>query len=264
MEATDVVADAARGRQEGVLDSSTSCRPASRSGWSASRRRPASVVAPTTDRAQLQDRAQRTSRRAAGRPSATRSRRRSRRPGSSRDAVGRVAVSVGRARAVGLALGLARNPASGSPTRQGRRRRRRDSRSSRPCSSRTGRTRPGRWSRCRPPSRRRRSSVPIYTISLGTADGVVTVPDDQGQLHTVNVPPDTETLAAIAETTGGRAFEAPTSADLAADLPVPRVEDRLHDRRARGHSMVRRGRPAARGGGRGPRGALVQPVPVIA
>jgi Ca-activated chloride channel family protein len=43
----------------------------------------------------------------------------------------------------------------------------------------------------------------------------VTVPDDQGQLHTVDVPPDIETLAAIAETTGGRAFEAPTATDLA-------------------------------------------------
>ena len=57
--------------------------------------------------------------------------------------------------------------------------------------------------------------VPIYTIALGTSDGVVTVPDQLGQLHTLNVPPDTETLAAIAETTGGRAFEAPTAEDLA-------------------------------------------------
>jgi Ca-activated chloride channel family protein len=57
--------------------------------------------------------------------------------------------------------------------------------------------------------------VPVYTIALGTADGVVTVPDDQGQLHTLNVPPDTDTLAAIAETTGGRYFEAPTARDLA-------------------------------------------------
>ena len=57
-------------------------------------------------------------------------------------------------------------------------------------------------------------NVPIYAISLGTADGVVTVPDDQGQLHTVNVPPDTQTLAAIAETTGGRSFTAPTASDL--------------------------------------------------
>ena len=57
--------------------------------------------------------------------------------------------------------------------------------------------------------------VPIYTITLGTADGVVRVPDDLGQMRTLNVPPDTETLAAIAETTGGRAFEAPTASDLA-------------------------------------------------
>jgi Ca-activated chloride channel family protein len=57
-------------------------------------------------------------------------------------------------------------------------------------------------------------NVPIYTIALGTADGVVTVPDEIGQLHTVNVPPDTETLAQIAELTGGRSFEAPTAADL--------------------------------------------------
>jgi Ca-activated chloride channel family protein len=57
-------------------------------------------------------------------------------------------------------------------------------------------------------------NVPIYAISLGTADGVVTVPDEFGQMHTVNVPPDTETLAAIAETTGGRSFTAPTASDL--------------------------------------------------
>jgi Ca-activated chloride channel homolog len=57
-------------------------------------------------------------------------------------------------------------------------------------------------------------NVPIYAISLGTADGVVTVPDEFGQMHTVNVPPDTETLAAIAETTGGRSFSAPTASDL--------------------------------------------------
>ena len=60
-----------------------------------------------------------------------------------------------------------------------------------------------------------RLNVPVYTVALGTADGTVTVPDDQGQLHTLNVPPDTETLAAIAETTGGRFFQAPTAGDLA-------------------------------------------------
>jgi Ca-activated chloride channel family protein len=34
-------------------------------------------------------------------------------------------------------------------------------------------------------------------------------------MRTLNVPPDTQTLAAIAETTGGRSFSAPTSEDLA-------------------------------------------------
>ena len=57
--------------------------------------------------------------------------------------------------------------------------------------------------------------VPIYTIALGTAEGVVDVPNQQGQLRQLSVPPDPETLAAIAEMTGGRSFTAPTSADLA-------------------------------------------------
>ena len=46
--------------------------------------------------------------------------------------------------------------------------------------------------------------VPIYTIALGTEDGKVTVRDDLGQLQTLEVPPDTETLQDIASTTGGR------------------------------------------------------------
>ena len=57
--------------------------------------------------------------------------------------------------------------------------------------------------------------VPVYTIALGTQDGVVQVPNRQGQLQTLAVPPDTETLAEIAETTGARFFDAPTAQDLA-------------------------------------------------
>ena len=57
--------------------------------------------------------------------------------------------------------------------------------------------------------------VPVYTIALGTVNGVIQVPDQQGQLQTVEVPPDPDTLAAVAETTGGRFFQAPTSQDLA-------------------------------------------------
>jgi Ca-activated chloride channel homolog len=56
--------------------------------------------------------------------------------------------------------------------------------------------------------------MPVYTIALGTADGVVTVPDEFGIPHTVEVPPDTDTLAAIAETTGARSFQAPSASDL--------------------------------------------------
>jgi Ca-activated chloride channel family protein len=57
--------------------------------------------------------------------------------------------------------------------------------------------------------------VPVYTIALGTQDGVVQVPNEVGELETINVPPDRETLAAVAETTGARFFDAPTASDLA-------------------------------------------------
>jgi Ca-activated chloride channel family protein len=57
--------------------------------------------------------------------------------------------------------------------------------------------------------------VPVYTIALGTPDGTIQVRDDFGQLVTVDVPPDKETLQQIADTTGGKAFDAPTAEDLA-------------------------------------------------
>ena len=58
-------------------------------------------------------------------------------------------------------------------------------------------------------------NVPIYTIGLGTPDGSIQVRDNFGQLQTVPVPPDTETLKEIADTTGAKAFLAPTAQDLA-------------------------------------------------
>ncbi len=58
--------------------------------------------------------------------------------------------------------------------------------------------------------------VPIYTIALGTANGEVTVEDQFGQPVTLQVPPDTETLAQIAEITSATAFDAPTAQDLQA------------------------------------------------
>jgi Ca-activated chloride channel family protein len=54
-------------------------------------------------------------------------------------------------------------------------------------------------------------NVPVSTITYGTASGVVTV---EGQ--TVEVPPDTATMAEVADTTGGTAFEAASADELRA------------------------------------------------
>jgi Ca-activated chloride channel family protein len=53
-----------------------------------------------------------------------------------------------------------------------------------------------------------RRGVPVYTVALGTPDG--RMPDGQ------SVPPDTASLAAIAERSGGQAFTAQDAAGLSA------------------------------------------------
>ena len=58
------------------------------------------------------------------------------------------------------------------------------------------------------------AGVAVHTIALGTDEGTVTVPNELGELQTVSVAPDRETLQEIAEQTGGRYFDAPTQADL--------------------------------------------------
>lgn len=63
--------------------------------------------------------------------------------------------------------------------------------------------------------RAKEAGTPIYTVALGTDEGVVEVPDDAGFLHRVEVPPDRETLERIADETGGEYFEALTDSDLA-------------------------------------------------
>jgi Ca-activated chloride channel family protein len=57
-------------------------------------------------------------------------------------------------------------------------------------------------------------SIPVFTIALGTPDGVVELEDQFGNPRLVRVPPDYETLESIAETTGAEYFEAPTESDL--------------------------------------------------
>ncbi|CAN5651336.1 hypothetical protein BH20ACT23_BH20ACT23_14690 [soil metagenome] len=58
--------------------------------------------------------------------------------------------------------------------------------------------------------------IPVYSIALGTPDGVVTVPDQFGNQRLLPVPPDYQTLEAIATSTDGEYFEAPTDEDLQA------------------------------------------------
>jgi Ca-activated chloride channel family protein len=54
----------------------------------------------------------------------------------------------------------------------------------------------------------RRARVPIYTVALGTATGVLETRDKSGAIHREPVPPDVETLQQIARVTGGRFFAA--------------------------------------------------------
>jgi Ca-activated chloride channel family protein len=55
----------------------------------------------------------------------------------------------------------------------------------------------------------RRAGIPVYTVALGTDEGVV-----QLGLETIPVPPDRETLRQIARISGGRYFDAPDAGEL--------------------------------------------------
>ena len=57
------------------------------------------------------------------------------------------------------------------------------------------------------------AGIPVYTITLGTDDGVI-LAGAPGEEQAIPVPPDRQTLAAIAEYTGGESFDA-QSADEA-------------------------------------------------
>ena len=56
------------------------------------------------------------------------------------------------------------------------------------------------------------AGVPVFTIAFGTPDGVIVDPDTG---NTVPVPVKPEPLQAAAEATGGQAYEAATSTELA-------------------------------------------------
>jgi Ca-activated chloride channel family protein len=58
------------------------------------------------------------------------------------------------------------------------------------------------------------AGIAVNTIALGTDSGTVTLPNELGELQTLSVAPDRETLQEIAEETGGTYFDAPTEDDL--------------------------------------------------
>jgi Ca-activated chloride channel family protein len=59
-----------------------------------------------------------------------------------------------------------------------------------------------------------RRKIPIYTVALGTPSGTITVPRKGGGTETRPVPPDPQSLAAIAQASGGRAATAATAGTL--------------------------------------------------
>ena len=59
-----------------------------------------------------------------------------------------------------------------------------------------------------------RQDIRVYTVTLGTQSGTITVPGEGGGTVTTPVPPDPESLAEIARESGGRAFSADTAEGL--------------------------------------------------
>jgi Ca-activated chloride channel family protein len=61
--------------------------------------------------------------------------------------------------------------------------------------------------------RAKTAGIPVYTVSLGTPEGVVRA-DFDGTERLIPVPPDPDTLREIAETTGGKFYEAKSAGSL--------------------------------------------------
>jgi Ca-activated chloride channel family protein len=60
----------------------------------------------------------------------------------------------------------------------------------------------------------RRLHIPIFTIALGTEEGVIVETNPFGFTRSRPVPPDKPTLREVARISGGRYFEAPSAKDL--------------------------------------------------
>lgn len=60
----------------------------------------------------------------------------------------------------------------------------------------------------------KKAGVKIYTVALGTDAGVLTTTNKDGSTREQKVPPDRDTLARVAQVSGGQAFDAPDAASL--------------------------------------------------
>jgi Ca-activated chloride channel family protein len=78
-------------------------------------------------------------------------------------------------------------------------------------------------------ARARSARIPVYSILLGTDDGVITVPLEGGFQAQIRVPPNPETLRAMSRLTGGRFFT--VSNDSRLREIYERLGSRLGERR---------------------------------
>src|SRR5262249_48584062 len=58
----------------------------------------------------------------------------------------------------------------------------------------------------------RQAHIPVYSVLIGTQDGVITAPLPGGLSEQIRVPPSPDTLRAVSQVTGGRFYVAPTAA----------------------------------------------------
>ena len=63
-------------------------------------------------------------------------------------------------------------------------------------------------------ARAKELGIPVYTIALGTDEGVLDFGGFPGEERRIPVPPDRETLRMIAERTGGKYYDAPSAKAL--------------------------------------------------
>jgi Ca-activated chloride channel family protein len=60
----------------------------------------------------------------------------------------------------------------------------------------------------------RQAHIPVYSVLIGTQDGVITVPLQGGYSEQMRVPPSPQTLQSVSQATGGSFYTAPTAEQL--------------------------------------------------